>query len=384
VIIKLTATAAKSGALTLGPAETSLTVLTPINSSRRRDPFGFFDLGPQYKETPMTVTSESIAMRVLPLPTANVPENFNGAIGSYQLNVTAAPTNLAVGDPITVRIQIVGRGPLDSLNLPAQPDWRDFNTYPPTAKVEANDDLGLQGVKSFEQVVIPQNHEVKALPPLRFSFFDPQARSYVTRESQPIPLSVRPTAAVAPPPTLTNVNANAAAPPSADDVITIRHRLEPNGSPVPLLAFQPWFLGLQGVPAAFWLALLVWRKRTEALANNPKRRRQREVSQRVREGLKELRAHASGQKSDEFFATVFRLLQEQLGERLDLPASAITEAVIDDRLGGRALPDETIKSLRDLFQTCNLARYAPIKSSQELAALIPKLEGALHDLQRLA
>jgi hypothetical protein len=32
---------------------------------------------------------------------------------------------------------------------------------------------------------------------------------------------------------------------------------------------------------------------------------------------------------------------------------------------------------------CNVARYAPIKSSQELVALIPKLEATLHELQQL-
>jgi hypothetical protein len=384
-IFKLTATAAKAGALTLGPAETSLTILTPISSPQRsRDAFErFFGGSPQYKEQPITVSSEAIAMRVLPLPTANAPENFNGAIGSYQMKVTAALTNVGVGDPITVRIQIAGRGPLDSLTLPAQTDWRDFNTYPPTSKVEANDDLGLQGMKSFEQVVIPQNHEIKALPPFRFSFFDPQAKAYVTRESRPIPLTVRPTAIAAPPPpTLTN--ANAAAAPPVDDVISIRHRLDLSGPATPLLAFQPWFLGLQGAPAILWLTLLIWRKRSETLANNPKLRRLREVAQREREGLKELRAQAAAQKSDDFFATLFRLLQERLGQRLDLPASAITEAVIDERLRGRGLPDETLQSLHGLFQTCNLARYAPIKSSQELSALIPKLEGALRDLQKLA
>ena len=37
----------------------------------------------------------------------------------------------------------------------------------------------------------------------------------------------------------------------------------------------------------------------------------------------------------------------------------------------------------ELFQACNLARYAPVQSSQELAALIPKLEGVLRDLQQL-
>jgi hypothetical protein len=97
----------------------------------------------------------------------------------------------------------------------------------------------------------------------------------------------------------------------------------------------------------------------------------------------DLRRLANENKSDEFFATFFRLLQEQLGERLDMPATAITEAVVEERLRPRGVPDPTLVSLQELFQTCNLARYAPIKSSQELAALIPKLERAFAELQRL-
>jgi hypothetical protein len=119
------------------------------------------------------------------------------------------------------------------------------------------------------------------------------------------------------------------------------------------------------------------------LANNPKLRRQRNVAQRVRAGLQELRATANSQQAEEFFATLFRLLQEQIGERLDLPASAITEAVIEERLRGRNLAEVSLSALRELFQTCNQARYAPHKSSQELAALIPRAESVLRDLQTL-
>src|SRR6185437_5882456 len=139
----------------------------------------------------------------------------------------------------------------------------------------------------------------------------------------------------------------------------------------------------QGVPAFALLSSLIWRKRKETLANNPRLRRQRHVAQLVREGLEELRSWASQNKSDEFFATLFRLLQEQLGERLDLPASAITEAVIDERLRPARVSEELLGSLHELFQTCNLARYAPIKSSQELAAIIPKLEAALKQLREV-
>ena len=38
-------------------------------------------------------------------------------------------TNVAVGDPITVHVQLSGRGGLDTLTLPEQPAWRDFRCY---------------------------------------------------------------------------------------------------------------------------------------------------------------------------------------------------------------------------------------------------------------
>jgi hypothetical protein len=384
LVFKLTATAARTGALNFGPVQESLTLHVPIPGQRRsRDPFESFFGGPQYQRRPVTLSSEVVTMNVLALPTQNVPEGFNGAIGSYQLTVTAGPTNVGVGDPITVRARISGRGPIDALALPPQTQWRDFNTYPPTAKVETTDDTGLAGAKSFEQVIIPQNHEIKFLPPLVFSFFDPGTRRYRTLTGPAIPLTVRPSGVAATPlPTLTNAS-SPAAPPVADDILHIKPRLELSGAVTPLLIARPWFLALQGAPALVWLSLLLWRRRRESLANNPRLRRQRDVAQRIRDGLKDLRAQADARQSDPFFATLFRLLQEQLGERLDLPATAITEAVIDDKLRGRELSEDALKPLRELFQSCNLARYAPVQSSQELAALIPKLEGVLRELQQL-
>src|SRR5207302_5248009 len=149
------------------------------------------------------------------------------------------------------------------------------------------------------------------------------------------------------------------------------------------LVQQTWFVALQGVPLLAWLTVLVWRRREENLAKNPRLRRQRQVAQTVREGLAELRRVAGANQSEAFFATVFRLLQEQLGERLDLPASAITEAVVDERLRPRGLAAETLIALQELFQACNQARYAPRCSGQELASLVPKVESWLQQLQRL-
>jgi hypothetical protein len=172
-------------------------------------------------------------------------------------------------------------------------------------------------------------------------------------------------------------------PPPAQDIVHIKPRLGMAAQIAPPLVQQPWFLALQALPLLTWLAAVVWRRRTEQLANNPRLRRRRQVAQIIRQGLPELRQSAADNKSDDFFATLIRLLQEQLGERLDLPASAITEAIVEERLHPLGVPETTLATLRELFQTCNLARYAPIRTSQELAAIIPKFEAVLRELQGL-
>jgi hypothetical protein len=140
---------------------------------------------------------------------------------------------------------------------------------------------------------------------------------------------------------------------------------------------------MQGVPVLAWIATLVWRRQKDSLANNPRLRRQREVARVIQNGLLDLQQLARENKSDDFFAGLFRLLQERLGERLDLPASAITEAVIDERLRPGGVEETTLQRVHELFQLCNQTRYAPVRSSQELAAVIPKLEAVLGELQNL-
>jgi hypothetical protein len=165
--------------------------------------------------------------------------------------------------------------------------------------------------------------------------------------------------------------------------VPIKQRVGPLAQIGVPLVQQRWFLVLQCVPVLAWIAALVWRKRADLLANNPRLRRQRQVAQIVRDGLNELRRLAGTNDSDQFFAVLFRLLQEQLGERLDLPASAITESVIDEHLRNRNLSAEALKALQDLFLTCNQARYAPVHDRQELAAIVPRLESVLRELQEL-
>jgi hypothetical protein len=378
-------TVVKTGAVSVGPFTAN--ALLVVSANRQRDPvferFGIHSIFNSGEERQVSFATEALNLESLPLPAENVPANFNGAIGDYTLTVTAGPTNVAVGDPITVRVQISGRGALDALTLPDQPTWRDFKTYPPTQNTKTTDPLGIEGVKTFEQIVTPQNTDVRELPAFSFSFFNPDTKTYRTLRQSPVQLAVH-AGGTTPAPMIAATKTPNSQPPSPQlDILPIKEQpgaLTPAG---PLLLTRPVFLAMQSLPVFAWLAAFVWRKRTDSLANNPRLRRHRRVTQLVREGLGDLHRLAAENNSDEFFATLVRLLQEQLGERLDCPASSITEAVIDERLVLLGTPEPTLAGLRELFQLCNQARYAPMRTSGELAAVIPQFENAVRELQNV-
>jgi len=386
VAIALTAT--RTGPLSLGPLSANLVLVVSAPSQPNdpflqqfgiRDPFG--NMGGTQQQ--ISLATGTATVNSLPLPATAVPSNFNGAIGQYTMTVTAGPTNVAVGDPITVRIQISGRGDLGLLTLPPQPAWHDFTIYPPTSKVATTDALGLEGAKTFEQIVAPQNTDVHELPVFSFSYFDPDTGGYRTLTEPSVALAVRSAGATPAPTVAAAPTANPQNPPALEDILPIQQELGAlTRAGLPLMT-RPAFLALQSLPMLAFLAALIWRQRTDKLANNPRLRRQRQVAQLVRDGLGDLGQFAAENKSEEFFALLYRLLQEQLGERLDCPAGAITGAEVDARLSHLGLSASARESLHELFQLCNQARYAPVRGASELDSVAARFEKLIGPLQEL-
>jgi hypothetical protein len=379
-------TTVKTGALQLGPFTASCVVVLP-SQNQGGDPFfrQFFNQGEQKQ---VTLASETLNIESLPPPEQNKPANFTGVIGSFTMNATAGPTTVTVGDPITVRVQISGRGTLDAITLPVQDAWQNFKTYPPTTKLETTDQFGFQGTKTFEQIISPQNSDVHELPALTFSFFNPEDGQYHTLTQSAVPLVVK-AAGTSPMPTLAANKNSAPENQAPQDILPIKENLGtlaqiPAGrdSVEPLIA-KPIFLSVQALPVLAFLAAFIWRKRADNLANNPRLRRRLIVEKLIKDGIADLKKFAAENKPEEFFALLFRLLQEQLGQRLDCPASAITESVIDEHVMMRGAPQPMREALHELFQLCNQARYAPVRGTSELNSVAAKFEKAVGELQNL-
>ncbi len=131
---------------------------------------------------------------IRPLPLDQAPASFAGAIGrGFTLKVEADRTVVRVGDPITLIILLRGEGNLGSAALP--PLSADGGLDPKRFRLPRGEVPGtLSGdSKSFTVTVRVLDESVAEIPPLAYSWFDPQMGQFQTARSNPIALRVQPT-----------------------------------------------------------------------------------------------------------------------------------------------------------------------------------------------
>lgn len=174
----------------LDPGKIQIVFHYPTGLQRGRN-FIFEDRWALSGVQPLVADAKIEPITVKPVPTEGMPADYRGAIGRYDIATEAMPTKVKVGDQISLRLQVTGGDRLDLLQAPplAQlPELtRDFKvTEEPLAGVVNH------GVKTFVATLRPLRTDVKEIPPIPFSSFDPETHEFVTVKSDPIPIEVSP------------------------------------------------------------------------------------------------------------------------------------------------------------------------------------------------
>jgi len=139
--------------------------------------------GSTWQETPRTLKPERVPLEVIPHPTEGRPDTFSGAVGSFQFDVTVAPTHVAAGDLVPVTMHIRGDGYVEGLRVPRLSSSAELKAYPPRPLDPQPEDL-----LTFEQVVVPRTDMVRNIPAVEFSYFNPDADRYKRIRRGPFPL----------------------------------------------------------------------------------------------------------------------------------------------------------------------------------------------------
>jgi BatD DUF11 like domain len=207
--------------------------------------------------------TDSIPVKILPLPQQGRPAGFSGLIGAYSVSSWAQPDEVNVGDPITLTVSVTGpdsRLVEDGPDLGAQQAFAEHFKFDPAGWERLQ---GTQTEAIFKTTIRALDTEITEIPPVEVPYFDSDEGAYRVARSEAIPITVRPSRVV----TLADaVISSSLVPPSAREELGTPKAGIWAIDPVNVLAAPPraqalesvWWLGLLLVaPPGIWLMLMV-------------------------------------------------------------------------------------------------------------------------------
>ncbi|MHC5016256.1 MAG: BatD family protein [Planctomycetota bacterium] len=330
----------------------------PLELQRRRS---FFESGWEVSRSrPIVGTIERSAIEVLAPPREGRPPSFTGAVGTFDIEVSAKPIDVSVGDPVTLTMTITDRTPVGTKLEGLRPP--DLNAVPGLSERFRIPTDPLAGVvegrrKTFTQTIRAKDDTVTRIPPIPFAYFDPLAGRYVTVSSDPIALSVAPSANISMDDVVGFEPGNGAGP---TELTEVAGGILANYSGPDLLVSQQvtagtWVHGAAVLtPPVLFGVVAIGSRRARRLRHDHGYVRKRSARRRA---LRRIRAAHREAATPQAQATA-QALADYVADRCNLPAGALTSAEVVDRLRQADVSPDLVADIEGLLATCEQLRYA--------------------------
>jgi hypothetical protein len=327
-----------------------------------------------------------VHVRVRALPEAGRPANFTGAIGKFELGQPAlSAAEAVVGDPVTLTVTIMGEGNLESIAAPAIESNDAWQSFTPTMTVD-RDAFSGRGTKTITYTLIPRRVDVRTVPSIPFSYFDPERKQYVDLAIPPLPVSVKPAGE----PPAAPVAAATPAPQAAPDA-PAPHAAEPiltglaekpgswrrSASPI---SSRRIFWVAQVVPALALLGLGVWRRRADFLAAHPEIVRRRAARAAARRHLQLARSAASRSDADAFVAASIDAIRAAAAPLDTTEAESLVLQEVLAKLPRENGAAETVQKLYEHTHTKNFSGHGV--ASNGVLDLLPAVQKTVAIIER--
>ena len=357
-----------SGNIEIPPAKFKCNILIRQQYKRNWDPFdnSLFDefLGRSEYRYPVERSTNSLKLKITPLPVSGKPEDFAGAVGKFTMDVYAKPTEVKVGDPITLSINISGKGNIQTIGEPtlAPEGSEGFEFYPAEVNTTITDrEEGIKGEKLFSKVIEPQHENIKATPAISFSFFNPVLEKYQTITSKPIHITVKQSDLETPIRlSLEGVEmAKGQVKILTKDILPIMSDLYSFKNQGVVIYKRPLFMAFIFLtPILFIFSCVYLQRHRELLQTDMGYARKRRAPSQMKKQLSNTRQLIQHGNPPEFYAALAKTLTDYIANKTDLPPASITLENVSDTLGNLGVSSGTVEKLKQCLESCDHGRFS--------------------------
>ena len=358
----------KTGLHEIASSVIDLDLLYPTQSRSRRDPFGqFFNdpfFGRRTQAEHKVLRSESLSIEILTLPDG-APKGFDNLIGQFEISAEPGKSNLEVGDTTTLTVTISGKGNIRDITLKEPSLNGKFKTYPDKPEFHQTvQNNQIFGKKVFKFALVPLEAGNRILPKFSLPYFDSAMSQYRVAETQPIPLTIRPSSTKEELNLVQSGKQNVPVPkPEIEtlgrDILPIFTKLEKfqnSESDTHSLTF----LGTGfGSPLILFMLAAILIKQQKRMKHDVAYYRHRNAYKNATQRLKQM---SSFEHSDakEFGRVLSEILREYIGNKLNLQGKATTAEEVEIRL--KESDYEAANMTRKFLDKCETLQFAPLAS----------------------
>lgn len=345
----------KTGMYSLGPAIVKGTFVAEVE-------------GNEYTARRLVAIAPAVSIDVREVPQPR-PATFCGGIGDYQLTASASPTNLRVGDPLTLTLEIERGKQSGSLELISAPDLSanpqlaaDFDLIDknPTGRVEG-------AVKKFAYALRPKRANV-GIPALAVTTFDPLAETFAEMTTKPISLEVSEAVRI------TGGDLVGSLPSTSSNDIKTRSQgifqniTDPTELRDERMNFVAWggtVAGLWSVTGCFLAALTVYRRRSSDSVWQRKQQARRTANRRLATARESLVQAQPREALQHIRAAIIGLIADTRNKVAD----GLTPSGAADLLLEAGVPADDRTAVLRLLEAIESAEYGGGKSTDPATAI---------------
>lgn len=370
VIQKIILIPQRTGNITIEPAKVECIIRTLVRQRSQ----SFFDqfFGNQYKQSKTTIQSKPLNINVSPLPASGKPASFINAVGRFDLQTSVDKNQVKENEAINLTVSIIGNGNLELIEAPEINFPPDFEVYDPEVTMNIkNAASGPSGKKSFSYLIIPRYEGEYRIPPIKFSYFNPNTTTYKTLSTQEY-----------------KVNVLKGDDTSGDNMMTSvqKQKIQYLGKDIHYIKSPPfqlkkitqplfrsgWFYAGYGIPlAGFILFLIIRRKKIKENANI-ELAKNRKANRFARKRLNAASKNLKQQNEDQFYEEILKALWGYLSDKLTIPVAELTMEKAGSELRKHTIEDAVINDLSSIINHCEYARYAPTKDDMSIEDIYNK------------
>ena len=366
----------KAGELTIEPLE--LSCLAQIRQQRQRtntyDPFeDFFGdvLGTSYTNVRKEIKSQPITIEVLPLPTANKPNSFNGAVGQFTFTSKIDKNELKVNEAFTLTLTVSGKGNIELLELPKPILPPDFEVYDPKISTTVkNNALGIYGSKKAEYIIIPRVSGNFTLDDIEFSYFNPSLKKYETLKSDIHAIQVQKGE---------SSTSSAIYTPGQADIkylgSDIRHinvnDNDLNITGVNFFMSTTYIIIIAGMIVIFVVVLVIYKKvnkfnKNQALVKN------KQATKVAKKRLNNAHKYMISNEQNSFYEEFSQALWGYISDKLNIVRSQLSMDSVREIMLSKEVSEDIVNEFVELLNNCEYARFAPGDANKKMDELYQK------------